>query len=106
MSEITNGRRSAGSSVYGRSMFNLKELIMGEMKDEGRIQSVPDYYGQNVFGLRTMRNYLAEKAFKSLSTTIKEGGRLDPSIADEVADAMKTWAVMIRPLSIPTLANL
>ncbi|OGX06323.1 MAG: glutamine synthetase [Omnitrophica WOR_2 bacterium GWA2_47_8] len=40
-----------------------------------------------------MRNYLSEKAYKSISTTIKEAGRLDPEIADEVAEAMKTWAV-------------
>ncbi len=56
-------------------------------------QTVSDIYGQNVFSLKAMRNYLSEKAFQSLSKTIKEGGPLDPGIADEVADAMKTWAV-------------
>ncbi|MFC2048822.1 glutamine synthetase III [Elusimicrobiota bacterium] len=39
-----------------------------------------------------MRNYLSEKAFISLRDTIKEGKLIDPDIADEVADAMKTWA--------------
>lgn len=61
----------------------------------GEIRSIPDLYGKNIFSLKVMRNYLSETAFKSLSTTIKEGGRLDPSMADEVADAMKTWAVSI-----------
>ncbi len=61
------------------------------MKSE--VQQVPDYYGENVFSLKVMRNYLSEKAFKSLEKTIKEGGKLDPKIADEVADAMKTWAI-------------
>lgn len=55
--------------------------------------SVPDYYGSNVFSLKTMRNYLSEKAYKSLSETIKNNGALDPNVADEVAEAMKTWAV-------------
>lgn len=50
-------------------------------------------YGENVFNVKTMRNYLSEKAYKSLSATICSGSTLDPSIADEVADAMKTWAV-------------
>src|SRR3990167_10140725 len=63
------------------------------MKSESGGKSVPEYYGSNVFSLKTMRNYLSEKAYKSLSETIKNGGALDPSIADEVADAMKTWAV-------------
>ncbi|HLD69411.1 MAG TPA: glutamine synthetase III, partial [Candidatus Omnitrophota bacterium] len=52
-----------------------------------------EYYGKNVFSLKVMKNYLSETAYKSLSTTIKEAGRLDPAIADEVADAMKTWAI-------------
>ncbi|MCD4779619.1 MAG: glutamine synthetase III [Candidatus Omnitrophica bacterium] len=54
---------------------------------------ISELYGSNVFSLKTMRNYLSEKAYKSLSSTIKSGGSLDPKIADEVADAMKTWAV-------------
>ncbi|HOW35386.1 MAG TPA: glutamine synthetase III [Candidatus Omnitrophota bacterium] len=64
-----------------------------QRNNENKMQSITDYYGQNVFSLKTMRNYLSEKAFKSLSATIKDAGRLDPTIADEVADAMKTWAV-------------
>ncbi|MCK5451531.1 MAG: glutamine synthetase III, partial [Candidatus Omnitrophica bacterium] len=51
-----------------------------------------DYYGQNVFSLKTMRDYLSDKAYKSLVVTAKEGMSIDPGIADEVADAMKTWA--------------
>ncbi len=54
---------------------------------------IPNYYGKNVFGLKTMRSYLSEKAYNSLSATINNAGKLDPSIADEVAEAMKTWAV-------------
>lgn len=50
-------------------------------------------YGENVFNIKTMRNYLSEKAYKSLASTVCSGKTLDPRIADEVADAMKTWAV-------------
>ena len=63
------------------------------MTPENGGSTVPDYYGSNVFGIKTMRNYLSEKAYKSLRETIKNNGALDPTIADEVADAMKTWAV-------------
>ncbi len=62
-------------------------------KSSKKIETVADFFGENVFSLKVMRNYLSEKAHKSLSTTIQLGGTLDPSIADEVADAMKTWAV-------------
>ncbi|MCB9747139.1 MAG: glutamine synthetase III [Candidatus Omnitrophica bacterium] len=63
------------------------------MAELTQIRTVPEYFGENVFNLKTMRNYLSAKAYKSLSETIKNNGKLDPTIADEVADAMKTWAV-------------
>ena len=66
---------------------------MSDAKVKPEIRTIPDYYGENTFSLKVMRNYLSEKAFKSLSATIKERGRLDSGIADEVADAMKSWAV-------------
>ena len=67
-------------------------IDMGKTEGMG-MTTVADYYGENVFGLKNMRNYLSEKAYKSLLSTIKEGKTIDPAIADEVADAMKTWAV-------------
>jgi glutamine synthetase len=65
----------------------------GVMTPDNAGKTVPEYYGSNVFNLKTMRNYLSEGAYKSLSETIRNNGALDPNIADEVADAMKTWAV-------------
>jgi glutamine synthetase len=52
-----------------------------------------DQFGENVFSLKTMRNYLSERAYKSLASTIVNGSALNAVIADEVADAMKTWAL-------------
>ncbi len=52
-----------------------------------------DQFGENVFSLKTMRNYLSERAYKSLASTIVNGSALNSVIADEVADAMKTWAL-------------
>ncbi|MCK5580760.1 MAG: glutamine synthetase III [Candidatus Omnitrophica bacterium] len=66
---------------------------MDEFKEIKDAASIPEYFGENVFGLKTMRNYLSDKAYKSLSATIKEGGPVDSDIADEVADAMKNWAI-------------
>lgn len=63
------------------------------MSEQSIARSIQEIYGSNVFSLKTMRNYLSEKVYKSLSDTIKHGGKLDPNIADEVAEAMKTWAV-------------
>ncbi len=55
--------------------------------------NVEELFGENVFSLRTMRNYLSKDAYESLAGTIRDGSQLNPLIADEVADAMKTWAL-------------
>jgi glutamine synthetase len=61
--------------------------------EETMMESIADTYGSNVFSIKTMRNYLSETAYNSLRATIQQGRSIDPGIADEVADAMKTWAV-------------
>lgn len=56
-------------------------------------QSAGDIFGSNVFSLTVMKERLPKKIFSSLKETIETGGKLDPSIADTVASAMKDWAV-------------
>ncbi len=71
----------------------IKEDKMDLRTDVNELRSIPDVFGCNVFSLKVMRNYLSDKAYKSLSTTIEKAGQLDPKYADEVADAMKNWAI-------------
>ncbi|MBO6003164.1 MAG: glutamine synthetase III, partial [Mailhella sp.] len=52
-----------------------------------------EYFGCNVFDDKTMRRYLPKAVYKSLRTTIDLGHRLDPAVADVVANAMKSWAM-------------
>ena len=81
------------SRIQSIDLSNEEEKAMESATNVRGVTSIQELYGQNVFSLKTMRNYLSEKAYNSLSNTIKEGGKLDPTIADEVADAMKTWAI-------------
>jgi glutamine synthetase len=50
-------------------------------------------FGENVFGLPVMEKCLSASTFASLKKTIDTGSTLDASIADEVAEAMKEWAM-------------
>lgn len=52
-----------------------------------------DFFGENVFSIKTMRNYLSKGGYKSLLATMQAGNSLEEGIADEVADAMKSWAI-------------
>ena len=50
-------------------------------------------YGSDTFGIKTMEKYLSKSAFKKMMLTVQKGGKLDTGIADEVAQAMKVWAL-------------
>ena len=52
-----------------------------------------DLFASNVFSKRVMKDRLPKPIFKSLLKTIESGERLDPSVADIVASAMKDWAI-------------
>ena len=75
-----------------------EEVIQAACSDESCCcgsfsEHLPEHFGENVFSLKVMKDMLSPKAYVSIEKTIKEGGKLDASIADEVAEAMKKWAV-------------
>jgi glutamine synthetase len=51
-----------------------------------------ELWARDVFSLDKMKSALPKAVFKSLQRTITEGGKLDTSVADVVAQAMKDWA--------------
>ena len=52
-----------------------------------------DIWACDVFNLETMKEALPRSVFKSIQRTIREGGKLEASVADVVAAAMKDWAI-------------
>ncbi|MGN0506192.1 MAG: glutamine synthetase III [Lachnospiraceae bacterium] len=57
------------------------------------MEKVSDYFGSLVFDDRMMKANLAADVYQSLKKTIDEGAKLDLSVANAVAAAMKDWAV-------------
>jgi glutamine synthetase len=51
------------------------------------------YYAEDVFNGESMREYLSNATAEKLLATITGGAALDPSIAADVAQAMKEWAL-------------
>ena len=56
------------------------------------MEKVSDYFGSLVFDDRVMKANLSDRVYKSLKKTIDEGAKLDISVANAVATAMKDWA--------------
>ncbi|MCW2686560.1 MAG: glnA 3 [Mycobacterium sp.] len=52
-----------------------------------------EIFGSNVFSKAVMRQRLPKSVFKSVMATIEHGAKLDPSVGDAVASAMKDWAL-------------
>lgn len=56
-------------------------------------ERVDQYFGCSVFGDRMMREYLSKDTYRELKQTISEGKELNLAIANQVAHAMKEWAL-------------
>jgi len=52
-----------------------------------------DIFGEYVFNDSAMGAYLTKTTHKALKKTIEAGTPIDSTIADEVASAMKNWAI-------------
>jgi glutamine synthetase len=53
---------------------------------------VSEFFGENVFGIDAMREFLSEEAFGSVKDAMEKGTSIDRKIADQVAASMKAWA--------------
>lgn len=77
--------------------FRFKALEMVQQRKPRPVQSpvqrVSEYFGLNVFDKAKMRHYLSESVYKKVIRAIEEGNTIGREIAEEVAKAMKNWAV-------------
>jgi len=51
-----------------------------------------EIWASDVFGLESLRSALPKGVFRSIQRSIREGRKLDASVSDVVAQAMKDWA--------------
>ncbi|QDU58794.1 glutamine synthetase III family protein [Aeoliella mucimassa] len=58
-----------------------------------RDTSTGDLFNANVFSKSVMKKRLPKPVYKALLRTMEAGEKLDPSVADVVAAAMKDWAI-------------
>jgi glutamine synthetase len=58
-----------------------------------RKTTAAELFAANVFNDTAMKDRLPKQVYKALQKTIRHGAKLDPSVADSVALAMKDWAI-------------
>ena len=49
-------------------------------------------FGENVFTLKTAREFLSDEAYKSLVASIKSGKKIDRAVANQISSGIRQWA--------------
>jgi glutamine synthetase len=86
MTTVTRARKHNISA--GR--WSPSEITLGR-SDLTKDRNHP--FGENVFSGELQKQRLSKETLKKLQSTLEAGEALDPSLADEVAEAMKEWAL-------------
>jgi glutamine synthetase len=74
----------------------LETLPFKNYRSENSVEipgKLSELFCKNVFSEDTMREYLTKEAFQSIMDAIKKGSKMPRPIADQVAVAMKDWAL-------------
>ena len=76
--------------------FKAAELAISRpIEDMEKVQSFKptEIYGKNVFTIAKMKDYLPKSAYNELVQIIDTGSKISRELADQIAQAMKAWAI-------------
>ncbi|GGB25626.1 glutamine synthetase III family protein [Puia dinghuensis] len=77
------------SSLRFKAIDNLTTVDGTLMPGSAKITAI---FGDNVFTLKTAREFLSDEAYKSLTASIKGGKKIDRAVANQIASGMRQWA--------------
>ena len=75
--------------------FNALDIVSRRTTEriEAPSNKISDYFAQDVFTLDQMKATLAPDVFKKVSNAIDKGKKIDMETADQIASAVKAWAI-------------
>ncbi|MCG8576005.1 MAG: glutamine synthetase III [Flavobacteriales bacterium] len=71
----------------------MAEALHHEIVTHKDTRRVSEYFGENTFHLDKMRECLTEDAYRIVKDAIEHGTPVDRAVADQIATAMKDWAI-------------
>lgn len=80
-------------------MAHLRFRALDKVQDRPQVRveapsgRISDYFGENTFDIKKMRETLSPDIFKKIEKAIFRGAKVDSETADAVAAAAKNWAV-------------
>jgi len=76
-------------SLRFKAIDNLETSKEVSVKGSTKITGI---FGENVFTLKTARQYLSDEAYKSLAASIKSGKKIDRAMGNQIATGLRAWA--------------
>ncbi len=77
-------------SLRLKAIHNLTaNPVSVDVKGSTRITEI---FGENVFTLKTAREFLSDEAYKSLVASMRSGSKIDRKMGDQISAGLKGWA--------------
>ena len=77
-------------SIRQKVLFKIRSVALDKINSP---EKVSDYFGENTFSLKAMRKHISKATFAAFKAWMSEGKTISLSQANEIADAMKEWAI-------------
>ena len=71
-------------------LFKIKSVELEKIETPKKVSS---YFGENTFSLETMQKHISKPVFEAFKAWMSEGKTITLGEANEIADAMKNWAI-------------
>jgi glutamine synthetase len=80
--------------MSNRRFTALKDALGHEPVETASFPTkVSEYFGKDVFDDRAMREYLPDDVYRGITENIEKSEKIEKKIADQVASAMRAWAI-------------
>ncbi len=76
-------------SLRVKAINDLSTRASVELDGSAKITAI---FQENVFTIRTAREFLSDEAYKSLTGSIKGGKKIDRAVANQIAAGLRQWA--------------
>ena len=77
-------------SIRQEVLFKIKSLELDKVESPKKVST---YFGQNTFSMEAMQKHISKNTFEAFKTWISEGKTISLVQANEIAEAMKDWAI-------------
>lgn len=77
-------------SIRQKVLFKIKSVDLERIESPKKVST---YFGVNTFSTQTMQKHISKDTFKAFKTWMSEGKTITLAQANEIADAIKEWAI-------------